>query len=104
MLRPNLTTQGQFICESEEGKAFAYRDFCEEFEYCGANALPLQIGGKTTTKSTKTANLVGAKHYRHHLRISSQSAIGNAIAQTPQRRDNLSARANRVKHLRTEIF
>ena len=49
-------------------------------------------------------NLLGAQHYRHHSRISLQSSNGNAIAQTPQRRDNLSAIAKRVKHLRTEIF
>ncbi|WP_201322835.1 hypothetical protein [Pseudanabaena sp. lw0831] len=40
--------------------------------------------------------IVGAKHYRHHLCISLRSQNGNAIAQTSQRRDNLSAIAKRV--------
>lgn len=47
---------------------------------------------------------VGAQHYRHHSRKSSRLAISNAIAQTSQRRDNLSLIAKRVQHLRTEIL
>jgi|GEM_PF-1286463 len=47
---------------------------------------------------------VGAQHYRHHSRKSSRLAIGNAIAQTSQRRDNLSLIAKRVQHLRTKIL
>ena len=39
----NLTTQGQFIDVSEEGLAFADRDFRGEFENSGANAKPLQV-------------------------------------------------------------
>jgi len=44
------------------------------------------------------------QNYRHHLCISSRSPNSYAIAQTSQRRDNLSVRAKRVKHLRIEIF
>ena len=47
---------------------------------------------------------VGAQHYRHYLCISSRLEIGNAIAQTSQRRDNLSLIAKRVQHLRTKIL
>ncbi len=47
---------------------------------------------------------VGAQPYRHHSRKSPRLAIGNAIAQTSQRRDNLSLIAKRVQHLRTEIL
>jgi hypothetical protein len=43
MLRPNLTTQGQFICESEEGFAFANGSLCGEFKNDGANVKPLQV-------------------------------------------------------------
>jgi hypothetical protein len=49
-------------------------------------------------------NFVGAKYYRHHLCILMRLSNGNVIAQSPQRSHNLSARAKRVKHLRTEIF
>jgi hypothetical protein len=54
--------------------------FCEEFEYCGANALPLQnicVDGDRNFE-LPIKNLVGAKHYRHHLRLSLQSSNGNA--------------------------
>ncbi|MFZ4730272.1 MAG: hypothetical protein ACOYMQ_16635 [Pseudanabaena sp.] len=37
----NLTTQGQFIGESEEGSAFANKYGRGEFANCGANAKPL---------------------------------------------------------------
>ena len=43
MLCPKLTTQGQFIGKSEQGRAFAFRDCGGESENVGANALPLQI-------------------------------------------------------------
>jgi len=37
-----LTTQGQFISESEEGSAFANGDLCGVLRNGGANAKPLQ--------------------------------------------------------------
>jgi hypothetical protein len=39
----NFATQGQIVCKSKEGLAFADRDFCDEFKNCGANATPLLI-------------------------------------------------------------
>ena len=36
--------QGQIVCESIEGRAFANGDVCDEFANCGANALPLRCG------------------------------------------------------------
>jgi hypothetical protein len=39
----NLTTQGQFISESEEGSAFANGGLCGVLGNGGANAKPLQI-------------------------------------------------------------
>ena len=43
MLCPNLATQGQFIDESDEGRAFAIDDCGGELWDFGANALPLQV-------------------------------------------------------------
>jgi len=60
MLRPNPTTQEQFIIGSKEGKAFAYRDFCEEFRDCGANALPLQVTGAVSEIAYKRSRSSGS--------------------------------------------
>lgn len=38
----NLKPQGQFVCESEEGLAFAHRGFGGEVRDSGANAKPLR--------------------------------------------------------------
>ncbi len=43
MLCPKLATQGQFISESEEGRAFAFRDDGWGIQNIGAKALPLQV-------------------------------------------------------------
>lgn len=40
ILSPKLTTQGQFFCESIEGKAFADRGFCGEFKIVAQMLCP----------------------------------------------------------------
>jgi hypothetical protein len=43
MLCPKPHNAGTIIGVSEEGLAFAERDFRDEFENSGANAKPLQV-------------------------------------------------------------
>jgi hypothetical protein len=43
MLCPKLATLGKIVDQSLEGVAFADRDYCNEFEDCSANAMPLQV-------------------------------------------------------------
>ena len=42
MLCPNLATQGQFICESAKGFAFALQYYGGKYKNVGANAKPLR--------------------------------------------------------------
>jgi hypothetical protein len=53
----NLTAQGQIVCKSIEGVAFADRDFGDEFQNCGANATPLRACGDKSLLLTYNAIL-----------------------------------------------
>jgi hypothetical protein len=58
---------------------------------------------KNNNYTNPSISSIGARHYRHHSRMSLQLSSVNAIAQPPQHSFNLSAGAKRLKHSRIDI-
>ena len=63
MLCPKLTTQGQFIDKSKQGRAFAFRDSGGESENIYANALPLLTNlFSSDVYATSTRHPIAPRH------------------------------------------